>query len=104
MLEPHAAWIDWPHLSDDLVEELTVQAAQASIQSVPSSAERTSGLVQSLDQLSRAAIQQAVHSSGGNMSQAARSLGISRQTLYRKRSAWKDADNRASGAGTGPAL
>ena len=104
MLEPHAAWIDWPHLSDDLVEELTVQAAQTSSKSVPSSAERASGPEQSLDQLSRAAIQQAVQRSGGNMSQAARSLGISRQTLYRKRSAWEDADNRVSGAGTGSAL
>jgi transcriptional regulator of acetoin/glycerol metabolism len=39
---------------------------------------------QSLDALSRAAIQQALEQSHGNVSSAARALGISRQTLYRK--------------------
>jgi transcriptional regulator of acetoin/glycerol metabolism len=34
--------------------------------------------------LSRQAIRQAVDASAGNLSQAARRLGISRQTLYRK--------------------
>jgi transcriptional regulator of acetoin/glycerol metabolism len=37
-----------------------------------------------LGELSRVAIRQALDASRGNMSQAARRLGISRQTLYRK--------------------
>jgi transcriptional regulator of acetoin/glycerol metabolism len=37
-----------------------------------------------LQQLSRTAIDQALQAARGNMSQAARQLGISRQTLYRK--------------------
>ena len=37
-----------------------------------------------LQQLSSAAIAQAVASAKGNLSQEARQLGISRQTLYRK--------------------
>lgn len=44
-----------------------------------------------LQQLSRTAIDQAVQAAGGNMSQAARTLGISRQTLYRKLAARQDA-------------
>ena len=38
----------------------------------------------SLQELSSAAIDQALQSARGNVSQAARQLGISRQTLYRK--------------------
>jgi transcriptional regulator of acetoin/glycerol metabolism len=37
-----------------------------------------------LQQLSSTAIDQALQAARGNMSQAARQLGISRQTLYRK--------------------
>ncbi|RYF55444.1 MAG: hypothetical protein EOO29_53795, partial [Comamonadaceae bacterium] len=37
-----------------------------------------------LQQLSHTAIDQALQSTRGNMSEAARRLGISRQTLYRK--------------------
>ena len=42
------------------------------------------GAPQNLKELSRSAIQQALESSRGNISEAARRLGISRQTLYRK--------------------
>lgn len=55
MLDAHEDCIDWQHLPDDLVEDL-----------------------------SRVAIRVALESSCGNMAQAARRLGISRQTLYRK--------------------
>ena len=39
---------------------------------------------QSLDELSRSAVRQALENCRGNVTQAARMLGISRQTLYRK--------------------
>jgi transcriptional regulator of acetoin/glycerol metabolism len=44
----------------------------------------TGDVSENLDALSRAAIRRALDSSCGNISQAARRLGISRQTLYRK--------------------
>lgn len=77
MLEQHENQIDWQHLSDDLVEELT--AIPKSV--VLSNMEAPS---QNLDEISRSAIRQALECSSGNISEAARRLGISRQTLYRK--------------------
>ncbi|MEI8325563.1 MAG: sigma-54-dependent Fis family transcriptional regulator [Betaproteobacteria bacterium] len=77
MLEPDEDRIGWGHLADDIAQELSCP--------VKLSAPQGTGLApQSLEELSRAAIQQALASGGGNVSQAARSLGISRQTLYRK--------------------
>lgn len=77
MLDRHEDTIDWQHLSDDLVEELTAipQSILLSSTDAPS---------QNLEELSRSAIRQALESSCGNISEAARRLGISRQTLYRK--------------------
>jgi transcriptional regulator of acetoin/glycerol metabolism len=40
--------------------------------------------VQSLDALTSAAVREALAQAGGNVTQAARLLGISRSTLYRK--------------------
>lgn len=77
MLDEHEEQIDWQHLSDDLVEELTATPRQV-LQEVLGSA------TQNLGELSRSAIRQALESSHGNVSEAARRLGISRQTLYRK--------------------
>lgn len=77
MLEPHEDCIDWQHLPDDVVEELTTPAPTVTPGNAP-------GASQNLDELSRVAIRQALESSCGNISQAARRLGISRQTLYRK--------------------
>ena len=77
MLEPDEDCIEWRHLADDTVEELAV-AARPSAESVPLRG------VQNLDELSRCAILEAVQSGGGNVSLAARNLGISRQTIYRK--------------------
>lgn len=77
MLDQHEDHIDWQHLSDDLIEELTAipKSIVLSTTHAPS---------QNLEELSRSAIRQALESSNGNISEAARRLGISRQTLYRK--------------------
>jgi transcriptional regulator of acetoin/glycerol metabolism len=75
MLGPDEERIGWRHLADDMVEELSVQAR-------PVPAPQTQP--QNLQELSRSAIRLALENGGGNVSQAARSLGISRQTLYRK--------------------
>jgi transcriptional regulator with PAS, ATPase and Fis domain len=77
MLNPNENCIDWEHLSDDLVEELTA-LQQPALQEI------AVVIPQNLKELSRTAIQQALESSHGNISAAARRLGISRQTLYRK--------------------
>ncbi|MDY7576887.1 sigma-54-dependent Fis family transcriptional regulator [Herbaspirillum sp. RTI4] len=76
MLDPDEDCIDWRHLPDDIAEELTAvpRAASAATQDAP----------QNLKELSYIAIQQVLESSRGNISLAARTLGISRQTLYRK--------------------
>jgi len=76
--------LGWEHMPDDLVHALTAvppgprrdAAAGAGVDGLPASL--------SLQQLSQAAIDQALQAARGNMSQAARQLGISRQTLYRK--------------------
>jgi transcriptional regulator of acetoin/glycerol metabolism len=66
--------IDWGHLPEDLVEELEAQPKPHVVQDEQSdlrlSAERC--------------IEQAMRCARGNMSEAARRLGISRNTLYRK--------------------
>jgi len=74
MLDMDEERIDWRHLPDDLVDEL----------SMPAPLQHAHDTAQSLDQLSRSAIQKALEASRGNVSAAARQLGISRQTLYRK--------------------
>lgn len=77
MLDPHEECIDWQHLPDDMREELGVLAQ-------PALRQNAAGPSHNLEELSRVAIRQAMESSCGNISQAARRLGISRQTLYRK--------------------
>ncbi|MBS4095239.1 MAG: sigma-54-dependent Fis family transcriptional regulator [Sulfuricella sp.] len=76
LLEEDDAHIGWQHLPDDLAEELA-----------PRQAEHNSALeeaIGNLRTLSDAAIQRAVESVRGNISEAARRLGISRNTLYRR--------------------
>ena len=77
MLGPDEECIDWQHLPDDMVEELTVLPQKTALSA-------SKEAPQNLEELSRSAIRQALENSRGNISQAARSLGISRQTLYRK--------------------
>jgi len=77
MLNPNEDCINWPHLPDDLIEELNAIPQQEKLPI----AER---IPQNLKELSLAAIQQTLENNRGNISAAARQLGISRQTLYRK--------------------
>ena len=77
MLDPHEHTLTHQHLADDCLREL-----QRSQRLQPAAASKRPP--QNLDELSRQAVQQALENCRGNMSQAARLLGISRQTLYRK--------------------
>ena len=73
----------WEHMPDDLVQ--TLEMAPSAFGHPPDTPDTpTAPAALSLQQLSNAAIDQALQAARGNMSQAARQLGISRQTLYRK--------------------
>ena len=72
--------LGWEHMPDDLVQAL--EAATPAPNDPP--ANPTPAATLSLQQLSSAAIDHALQAARGNLSQAARQLGISRQTLYRK--------------------
>ncbi|MBH2043313.1 MAG: sigma-54-dependent Fis family transcriptional regulator [Comamonadaceae bacterium] len=72
--------LGWEHMPDDLVQALMAAPAPAPAQNEPPA----NPAPLNLQQLSRTAIDQALQAARGNMSQAARQLGISRQTLYRK--------------------
>lgn len=74
MLDAGECRIDWTHLPDDLVDALQA----------PQRREAPAERPLSLDELSLAAIRRAVDEHAGNLSAAARQLGVSRQTLYRK--------------------
>ena len=83
MLEPGETRIDWPHLPDDLTDELSTESsnkAQRAGAQAPSATQPAGNLAE----MSRSAIQRALEDARGNLSAAARQLGISRQTLYRK--------------------
>ncbi len=71
--------IDWPHLPDDLVEDL-----RATTTAVAASVDSDADASSDLRQLSDRAVRDAVDRCDGNMTHAARLLGISRNTLYRK--------------------
>jgi transcriptional regulator of acetoin/glycerol metabolism len=79
MLDDDETHIDWQHLPDDLVEELR----RASFRAALAAPEKT--LVgESLQELSAAAIDRTIVACHGNLSETARRLGISRNTLYRR--------------------
>ena len=76
MIDGREAQIDWPHLPDDVAQDLRAAGAQK-------------GAVVPMDEASlreqaEHAIRTAVQDCEGNLSAAARRLGISRNTLYRK--------------------
>lgn len=76
LLEPHQVCITWPLMPDDLAEELHHAAEPRHGGGEPPP--------QSLQALSQQASLQALENCRGNISAAARQLGISRQTLYRR--------------------
>jgi len=78
LLDEGETQVSWQHLPDDLVEELK-RPAPCTVRSVENVYER-----ENLRELSAAAIARTIHSCQGNMSEAARRLGISRNTLYRR--------------------
>ena len=80
MLNPDENTIGWNHLPDDIALDIRNNEAPSLIANSP----RPSSEPQNLKDLSRCAIESAMASSQGNVSMAARALGISRQTLYRK--------------------
>jgi transcriptional regulator of acetoin/glycerol metabolism len=77
MLDEHENLIGWQHLPDDLQEELQLIVR-------PSVSPLAGDVPDDLRAQSDAAIQRVVADSAGNMSEAARRLGVSRSTLYRR--------------------
>lgn len=75
LLEPHEQCIAWTHMPDDLLPSLIKPSNPPAAATEPPV---------SWQALSRQAMDQALQTHGGNVSAAARQLGISRQTLYRR--------------------
>lgn len=76
LLDDGETRIGWQHLPDDLAEELRWP--------VPPAQSTAAEATENLRELSQATITRAIALSHGNMSEAARRLGISRNTLYRR--------------------
>ncbi len=76
LLDADETRIGWRHLPDDLAAELQQPAPRAPVEAAPAG--------ENLQALSEAAMARAIVASRGNMSEAARRLGISRNTLYRR--------------------
>jgi transcriptional regulator of acetoin/glycerol metabolism len=74
LLDDGETLIGWQHLPDDLKDELDRPMARPPESDVPDN----------LRAMSDAAIHRAVSGTAGNMSEAARRLGVSRSTLYRR--------------------
>ncbi|WP_343866152.1 sigma-54-dependent Fis family transcriptional regulator, partial [Caenispirillum bisanense] len=92
LLDPGETVIDWHHLPEDLADDLRCRPPLHPV-TVPlplplSGAAAADGAGDdaglSLRRVSDSFIRQTVAASGGNMSEAARRLGISRNTLYRR--------------------
>ena len=77
MLDDGETCIDYQHLPDDMAQDLVAAPPSPALA-------RDLQEPHSLQALSSYAVKQALEASRGNISLAARTLGISRQTLYRK--------------------
>jgi len=89
LLEDHETVIRWEHLPDDLLQALQPNASAAVSEVSPMGG--GDDAMADLRALSRQTIERTVLRCEGNLSEAARLLGISRNTLYRKRRAALDA-------------
>jgi transcriptional regulator with PAS, ATPase and Fis domain len=78
LLDEGESRIGWQHLPDDLAEELRRPAPR------PRPVADQGPALENLQALSDAAVARAISASHSNMSEAARRLGISRNTLYRR--------------------
>lgn len=80
--------IDWRHVADDLRAELEQGAGAAAHPPLHAGGAGHIGAPQSLSrtlaQSTRDVLERAIEAAGGNVSMAARRLGISRNTLYRR--------------------
>jgi transcriptional regulator of acetoin/glycerol metabolism len=76
MLNDGETCIDYQHLPDDMAQDLVTAPTAPAL--------ARDQAPHSLQALSSYAVKQALEASRGNISLAARTLGISRQTLYRK--------------------
>ena len=79
--------IDIHHLPEELVDEMPVPAAPARDSSAAAPVASMAPMAPAagrLEEIEQQAIQRALDAAGGNISAAARKLGISRNTLYRK--------------------
>ncbi|MEK8026159.1 sigma-54-dependent Fis family transcriptional regulator [Pseudaquabacterium rugosum] len=81
LLSDHESVIDWPHLPDDLAEDLAALRAPRPEADGPVSLEEAP---HDLRLQQQATLRRVLETCNGNLSEAARRLGISRNTLYRK--------------------
>jgi transcriptional regulator of acetoin/glycerol metabolism len=89
MLDPHETEIDWQHLPDDMLELLQPMLNAKNENLALSLLDAHFAFNKDMNSttlahLSIQAMQKAIQVANGNLSEAARALGISRQTLYRK--------------------
>ncbi|MBI3384252.1 MAG: sigma-54-dependent Fis family transcriptional regulator [Aquabacterium sp.] len=86
LLDPDEHTLDWHHLPEDMAQDLRAAREPASATSpLPGSPMLATPVAEAnLRRLSDQAIQQVIDATQGNMSEAARRLGISRNTLYRR--------------------
>jgi len=75
LMDDSEEWIDWQHLPDDLADDLR--------EAVPA-AEPAPSATGSLREQEAHSVERALAEAKGNLSEAARRLGISRNTLYRR--------------------
>ena len=86
LLDADEDTIDWRHLPEDLLEELSGQPSENQWRSAAATSHEApeTTLTDNLSLISRVTIERSIANAKGNLSEAARRLGISRNTLYRK--------------------